>query len=189
MGILILNWTYKAFKMQSKSLLKLGSRTIQLMQRRGKAVQNYKRPSMDEYPVPVEAFETGQGRTNKKYNMILAAGLSVAIPTAVFCYYSDKTIFFTVPRDIIEQRDDYKLPKENYKPKFKKLKRVDTSPSIPIFSIHMNSHQNGRQQASNSDNNVARRVNVSQVPNSVSVLVPAQMAAAVDAVVDQGEHH
>ena len=40
--------------MNSKKLLDLGSRTVEHLQKRGRAVQNWKRPTMDEYPVPTE---------------------------------------------------------------------------------------------------------------------------------------
>merc|ERR1712080_283356 len=93
---------YQDFTMQSRSLLQLGSRTVQHMQRRGKAVQNYKRPSMDEYPVPFESWVVANARTQNKYNMILAFGLATFVPTMVYCWYSDKTVFHTVPRHLIE---------------------------------------------------------------------------------------
>ena len=69
---------------------------------RGKAVQNYKRPSMDEYGVPTEAWATVNARTQKKYNMVLAGGVVIASFTGAYCWNSDKTVFHTVPRHLIE---------------------------------------------------------------------------------------
>ena len=40
--------------MNQRTLLGATSRVFQHMQKRGKAVQNWKRPSMDEYGVPTE---------------------------------------------------------------------------------------------------------------------------------------
>ena len=42
--------------MHSRNLLSAASKTVQHIQKRGRSVQNWKRPSMDEYGVPVEGY-------------------------------------------------------------------------------------------------------------------------------------
>merc|ERR1712018_814654 len=109
----------KKFKMNSKKLLHLGSRTVQHLQKRGRAVQNWKRPTMDEYPVPTESWAVVNARTNKKYNTLLAAGATFFGLTSVFCWFDDRTVFYTVPRDLIDLKNDRLLdnfePEEKYK--------------------------------------------------------------------------
>ena len=90
----------KILNMNSGALLRATSalRT----QVRGKAVMNYKRPSMDEYGVPSEMWTVVNARTQKKYNTVLGLGLVAIGITGAYCWQSDKTVFHTVPRHLIE---------------------------------------------------------------------------------------
>lgn len=138
--------------MNSKKLLDLGSRTVQHLQKRGRAVQNWKRPTMDEYPVPTErqeiisfsstymditsliesyfviynqthfffSWSVVSARTNKKYNTVLAGGLTFFGLTSVFCWFDDRTVFYTVPRDLIDLKNDRLL--DNFVPEEKQKK-------------------------------------------------------------------
>jgi len=85
--------------MNSGSLLRVSSalRT----QVRGKAVQNWKRPSMDEYGVPTESWQVVHARNQKKYGLVMALGAAFFGATMTFCWFSDKMIFHTVPRHLI----------------------------------------------------------------------------------------
>ena len=47
------------------------------------------------------SWAVANARTQNKHNMTLALGLACAIPTGIFCWFSDKTVFFTVPRHLI----------------------------------------------------------------------------------------
>ena len=88
--------------MNSGALLKVGSNIKGYIQRRGmSAVQNYRRPTMDDYGVPTESWQVVHNRTQKKYNAILAAGATFFAITGTYCWFSDKTVFYTVPRHLI----------------------------------------------------------------------------------------
>merc|ERR1711962_424287 len=112
-----IEYRVKKFKMNSKKLLDLGSRTVQHLQKRGRAVQNWKRPTMDEYPVPTESWSVVKARTDRKYNGILAGGLIFFGLTSVFCWFDDRTVFYTVPRHLIDLKNDRLL--ENFEPEEK----------------------------------------------------------------------
>ena len=89
--------------LRATSALRTEVRGMRTTQSRGMpAVKNYKRPSMDEYGVPTEAWATVNARTQKKYNAMLAGGAVVAALTGAYCWTSDKTVFHTVPRHLIE---------------------------------------------------------------------------------------
>ena len=48
------------------------------------------------------SWAAANARTQFRHNRTLAFGLACFIPTMIFCWYSDKTVFFTVPRHLIE---------------------------------------------------------------------------------------
>ena len=94
--------------MNGGTLLRVASSLRGRIQSRGMAaVKNYKRPSMDEYGVPTESWEVVNARTQKKYNTMLAAGAVFFSLTMAYCWQSDKTVFYTVPRHVIRERDDF----------------------------------------------------------------------------------
>merc|ERR1711963_986870 len=88
-------------RMNSGALLRAGAGLRGRIQVRGRAVQNWKRPTMDEYGVPTESWAVVNARNQKKYNGMLAAGLAFFGLTSVYCWFSDKTVFYTVPRHLI----------------------------------------------------------------------------------------
>ena len=68
--------------MISRQLLAL--RSVQRTQVRGKAISNYKRPSMDLYLAPTEAYGPANAKRQSKYNMSLLLGtLSLAASIVV----------------------------------------------------------------------------------------------------------
>ena len=93
-------------KMNSGAFLRTGSGLRGLMQLRNKSVQNWKRPSMDEYGVPVESWTVVNARTQKKYNTMLAVGLMALGSTLTFCWFSNHTVFYGVPRHLIDLEND-----------------------------------------------------------------------------------
>jgi len=92
--------------MNSGALLRAGAGLRGRIQVRGRAVQNWKRPTMDEYGVPTESWAVVNARNQKKYNGMLAAGLAFFGLTSVYCWFSDKTVFYTVPRHLIDLKND-----------------------------------------------------------------------------------
>merc|ERR1712212_1374879 len=96
----------KIINMHSRSILNLGSRAVNFLQKRNKSVQNWKRPSMDEYPVPTESWSVVQARTNKKNNLVLASGVITFALTIAYCWQSDYTVFYGVPRHLIDLEND-----------------------------------------------------------------------------------
>ena len=93
-------------KMNSRALLRTGLGLKGRMQVRNKAVQNWKRPSMEEYGVPTESWTVVNARNQKKYGMLLAAGATFFGATITYCWFSDKTVFYTVPRHLIHVPKD-----------------------------------------------------------------------------------
>ena len=93
-------------KMNSGALLRAGAGLRGRMQVRGKAVQNWKRPSMDEYGVPTESWAVVNARNQKKYTTLLAVGATFLSLTLSYCWFSDKTVFYTVPRHLIHVPKD-----------------------------------------------------------------------------------
>merc|ERR1712113_525791 len=68
--------------MIGRQLVLLGRGSVQRVIVRGKAVSNYKRPTMAEYLVPTEAYGPANARRQSSYNMYLlggAASLFVAL--------------------------------------------------------------------------------------------------------------
>merc|ERR1712223_1598552 len=63
-------------RMNSGALLRAGAGLRGRIQVRGRAVQNWKRPTMDEYGVPTESWAVVNARNQKKYNGMLAVGLA-----------------------------------------------------------------------------------------------------------------
>ena len=61
---------------------------------RGKAVRNWKRPSMDEYMAPTELYSHANAKRQSRYNMMLVTG------TAFLGF----TIAFGTVMDLIEMR-------------------------------------------------------------------------------------
>ena len=93
-------------KMNSARLLRVGSTLRGHIQSRGKAVQGYKRPSMDDLGVPTESWAVVNARTQKKYNAVLAVGIGAISVTLAYMWQSHLTVFYTVPRHLIEERED-----------------------------------------------------------------------------------
>ena len=93
-------------KMNSGAFLRTGAGLRGLMQVRNRSVQNWKRPSMDEYGVPVESWSVVNARTQKKYNSMLAVGLMVLGSTLTYCYFSKYTVWYGVPRHLIDLEND-----------------------------------------------------------------------------------
>merc|ERR1711944_392376 len=60
----------------SRGIISTARTGVQLTQRRGIAVKGHKRPTMDEYLAPTEAFSKVEGRREARYNMYLLGGLS-----------------------------------------------------------------------------------------------------------------
>merc|ERR1712198_105929 len=117
----------KIIIMHSKSILNLGSRAVNFLQKRHRSVQNWKRPSMDEYPVPVESWSVVKARTDKKNNMILAGGVLTFALTIAYCWQSKYTVWYGVPRHLIDLENDRLLinfeepEKEKYDNKIGKI--------------------------------------------------------------------
>ena len=61
--------------MWSRGIISTARTGVQLTQRRGIAVKGHKRPTMDEYMAPTEAFSKVEGRREARYNMYLLGGL------------------------------------------------------------------------------------------------------------------
>ena len=86
---------------------RIQSRGIHLTNVSHKAVKNFKRPTMDEYGVPTESWAVANARNQKKYSSVLAAGTAFFAVTMAYCWQSDKTVFNTIPRHLID------VPKKN----------------------------------------------------------------------------
>merc|ERR1712142_1376528 len=65
--------------MIGRQFLKLRPAAMQMVQRRGKAVSNYQRPTMDMYLAPTEAYGPANARRQSSYNMILLGGVASVI--------------------------------------------------------------------------------------------------------------
>jgi hypothetical protein len=72
---------------------------------------------MDEYLGPTESWELVNAKRQKKYNLILAFGLTFFSATMVYCLNSSKTQIFWTPYhlDIMKLPKD-KKEKETYNP-------------------------------------------------------------------------
>ena len=87
-------------KMNSGSLLRVSSALK--TQVRNRSVQNWKRPNMNEYGVPTEGFGVVQARRHGRWNKLLAVGGLYFGATMAYCWQSEKTVFYTVPRHLIK---------------------------------------------------------------------------------------
>ncbi len=67
-----------------QSALRQGAALVRHQPRRGKAISNWKRPTMEELPVPSEPWAQVNARENKRYNMQLAVGTLFLAGTVVF---------------------------------------------------------------------------------------------------------
>jgi len=67
----------------SAGRLALAGRKSTLSQVRGKALQNWKRPSIDEMTVPSEPWSRVHDKKQKKFNMQLLAGATLFAVTAM----------------------------------------------------------------------------------------------------------
>jgi len=63
--------------------LVLAGKKSTLCQVRGKALQNWKRPSIDELAVPAEPWSRVHDRNQKKFNVQLLAGMALFAVTAM----------------------------------------------------------------------------------------------------------
>ena len=55
-----------------------------LIQRRGKSIQNWKRPTMDEYLGPKENYEKMAAKRSKEGTMYLLGGLAFVVSTVLY---------------------------------------------------------------------------------------------------------
>jgi len=73
-----------------------------LIQRRGKAIQNWKRPTMDDYLGPKEPWELVNARRNKEGNYYLLAGVSVMLSAIIVAIQLD---FIDLAPDPLKWKD------------------------------------------------------------------------------------
>jgi len=76
---------------------------VQLMQKRGKAIKNYQRPTMDLYLAPTEAYGPANARRQSSYNMFLLGGIvSFALAMAAGTVL-DVWEFNPYPHELVKQ--------------------------------------------------------------------------------------
>ena len=61
---------------------------------------------MDEYGVPTESWAVVNARNQKKYNTMLFSGMAFLGITIAYCWFSEHTVFYTVPRHLIDLEND-----------------------------------------------------------------------------------
>ena len=87
----------------SRQLL-LGMRTaVQVQARRGKAVTNWKRPSMDEYLVPTEAYGPANAKRQANYNMFLLGGIVSLVASLAGATILDVWEFNPTPHQLVAE--------------------------------------------------------------------------------------
>jgi len=73
-----------------------------LILRRGKAIQNWKRPTMDEYLGPKEPWELVNARRNKEGNIYLLAGVTCMLSAIIVAIQLD---FIDLAPDPLKWKD------------------------------------------------------------------------------------
>merc|ERR1711941_132118 len=66
------NWVIMSMPRQ---VMQLARKSVQVQPVRGKAVSNWKRPTMDEYLAPHEAYGPANAKRQKSYNMFFLGGV------------------------------------------------------------------------------------------------------------------
>merc|ERR1711973_498127 len=66
------NWVIMSMPRQ---VMQLARKSVQVQPVRGKAVSNWKRPTMDEYLAPHEAYGPANAKRQKSYNMFFVGGV------------------------------------------------------------------------------------------------------------------
>jgi len=74
---------FQSRMLTARSRLVLAARRVSSTQVRGKALQNWKRPSIDEMGVPAEPWGRVHDRNQKKFSTQLLVGLSLFAVTAM----------------------------------------------------------------------------------------------------------
>lgn len=72
------------------------------VQMRWKSVQNWKRPTMDEYTVPTESWKVVHKRQQKKYGGLLLTGSAFLAATLAINWSDFKRRFHSIPRHLID---------------------------------------------------------------------------------------
>ncbi len=68
----------------------LARRSLQVVQKRGIAIKNWKRPSMDEYLPPKEPYAQAKAKADAKNNQRLAVGIISLIGAIVIGQITDQ---------------------------------------------------------------------------------------------------
>ena len=76
---------------------------LQVQAKRGKAVSNWKRPSMDEYLVPTEAYGPANAKRQASYNMFLLGGIAAMLASLAGATILDVWEFNPTPHHLIKQ--------------------------------------------------------------------------------------
>ena len=61
---------------------------------------------MDEYGVPTESWAVVNARNQKKYNSMLFGGMAFLGITMTYCWFSEHTTFYMLPRHLIDLEND-----------------------------------------------------------------------------------
>ena len=86
----------------SRQLLRMRT-VLQVQARRGKAVSNWKRPSMEEYMVPTEAYGPANAKRQAGYNMFLLAGIGALFASLAGATILDVWEFNPAPYHLIKE--------------------------------------------------------------------------------------
>merc|ERR1712142_1197344 len=92
----------KRLTMLGRQFLKLRPTALQMVQRRGKAVSNYQRPTMDMYLAPTEAYGPANARRQNSYNMILLGGFASLMVALAAGTIFDVWEFNPYPHELIK---------------------------------------------------------------------------------------